>query len=674
MAVTISKEPAFRRQAIARRSCRTGWLMALLLSGVIGCAGLKPNPETQLATAVAKRTITTPQPPGSHRSESDAPIRRLPESTVSEIITSTSLSSFPLAGQPVRQATFQEPSAPGRQSDFSTLSLWERTGVKVDRDSSTASGLHDSPKSLSLTLSQRERGQFSQLGTAAQEPSAAPRASPDATLDRALRPSQPGPSTPPATASPSDALVVPAEPGTPSFNAEAEETQRFPIDLPTALRLAGANNLHIALAAERVEQALAKAQASRAKWLPSLNAGISYNKHDGRIQSTTGEVIEANRGSLYIGGGVGFGRAPLNGGAGGPPRLFVDMSVADLLFELLAARQMVDAAAARQSAVFNMKVLEAALAYQRLVRAHALTAIGEEAVMHATRLVDITAAFAEAGEGYPADAQRARAERARRQGELLEAEEAVDDASTALALVLQLDPTTQLVPTDQDVVPLDLFNQGQPLESLIAQAIAARPDLESAEMLVIASSTKADLEHWRPWLPHLYAGFSGGGFGGNDNSDLKAFSDRSDFDVAAVWQLENFGFGNAARRRGTESQHRQAHLEVQRLRDKIAAEVATAFHRSHSRRRQIDVASPRITATSTSLELNFTGIRGGVLRPIEPQQAIGALVDARTSYLNALLRYNAAQFQLSHAIGLPPYLPESRGSPETEAIPPPVVY
>ncbi|HJN09587.1 MAG TPA: TolC family protein [Pirellulaceae bacterium] len=394
MAVTISKEPAFRRQAMARRSCHIGWLMALLLSGVIGCAGLNPNPETQLATAVAKRTVTTPQPPGSHRSESDAPIRRLPESTVSEIITSASLSSFLLAGQPVRQATFQESSAPGRQSDFSTLSL---------------------------TLSQRERGQFSQLGTAAQEPSAAPRASPDAALDRALRPAQLGPSTPPATASPSDALAVPAEPGTSSFNTEAEETQRFPIDLPTALRLAGANNLHIALAAERVEQALAKAQASRAKWLPSLNAGISYNKHDGRIQSTTGEVIEANRGSLYIGGGVGFGRAPLNGGAGGPPRMFVDMSVADLLFEPLADRQMVDAAAARQSSVFNMKVLEAALAYQRLVHAHALTAIGEEAVVHAMRLVDITAAFAQAGEGYPADAQRARAERARRQGELLEA-------------------------------------------------------------------------------------------------------------------------------------------------------------------------------------------------------------------------------------------------------------
>jgi outer membrane protein TolC len=493
-----------------------------------------------------------------------------------------------------------------------------------------------------------------------------------------LQPIQPGQLTPIAATSPSDQLPDPAEPGT-SDGDEAESTPGFPIDLPTALRLAGANNLHIALAAERVEEALAKAQASRAKWLPSLNAGVTYNKHDGRIQATEGTVIEANRGSLFVGGGVGLGGAPLNGGSGGPPRLFVDMSVADLLFEPLAARQMVDAAAASQSAIFNEKVLEAAIAYQRLVYAQAMIAIRQEAVDNATRLLEITTSFADAGEGFPADAERARAELARREGELLEAEEAVDVASTSLALVLRLDPLTRLVPTDTDVVPVDLFNQGQPLDSLIAQAIAARPDLASAEMLVNATSTRAELEHWRPWLPHVYLGYSGGGFGGNENSDLKAFGGRADFDVAAVWQLENFGFGNAARRRSTESQHRQAHLEVERLRDNIAAEVAMAFHRSNSRRKQIDAAAPRITAASTSLELNFIGIRGGVLRPIEPQQAIGALVDARATYLNALMRYNAAQLQLLYAIGLPPNLPEGgSGLPEdrlsldAEAISPPV--
>lgn len=659
----ISKDRAIRRRATACVHGRARCLAVLLLTVMIGCAMPDKHPETRLSANVLDTPLAPREPQRAQPAESQAKLQRLPATSNDESPGDRFADAYRWIPPPVQLASFQDPESPA--------------------PGNTAPG--------NTTPGNTTPGNTAPGNTTPGNTAASP--------DQALRPVQPAGANPPAaTESPSDALAEPpvplAEPSVPragpgpstsgqAMGHAADQGSGFPIDLPTALRLAGANNLHIALAAERVAQAAAAAQASRAKWLPSLNAGISYNKHDGRIQATDGEVIEANRGSLFVGGGVGLGRAPLNGGAGGPPRLFVDMSVADLLFEPLAARQMVDAAAADQSAVFNEKVLQAALAYQRLVHSHALTAIRQEAVAHATRLADITASFAQAGEGYPADAQRARAELARRQGELLEATETVDDASTALALVLRLDPATRLVPTDQEVVPLDLFVQSQPLESLIAQAIAARPDLESAQMLVSASATKADLEHWRPWLPHLYAGYSGGGFGGNGNSDVKAFSDRSDFDIAAVWQLENFGLGNAARRRNTESQHRQAHLEVDRLRDAIAAEVTTAFHRKNSRRRQIDVALPQITAASNSLELNFTGIRGGVLRPIEPQQAIGALVDARARYLNALTRYNAAQFQLLHAIGLPPYLsedqlpaaniPENDGVPASEAVPPPPV-
>jgi hypothetical protein len=61
-------------------------------------------------------------------------------------------------------------------------------------------------------------------------------------------------------------------------------------------------------------------------------------------------------------------------------------------------------------------------------------------------------------------------------------------------------------------------------------------------------------------MPHLYAGASGGGFGGGEGSDVTNFSDRADFDVAAIWELENFGIGNAARQGEQQSLHRQANL------------------------------------------------------------------------------------------------------------------
>src|SRR5437879_4417313 len=77
------------------------------------------------------------------------------------------------------------------------------------------------------------------------------------------QPSAPAPSRPTA------ALGLPIATDSP-HPAEG----RYPIELVTALRLAGASNLQIGLAAERVRQAQARAQGANALWLPSLTGGV----------------------------------------------------------------------------------------------------------------------------------------------------------------------------------------------------------------------------------------------------------------------------------------------------------------------------------------------------------------------------------------------------------------
>ena len=428
----------------------------------------------------------------------------------------------------------------------------------------------------------------------------------------------------------------------------------FPIDLPTALRLAGANNLQIALASERVEQAYANVAAADAQWVPSLSGGLVYNRHNGRIQGTEGDVREVSRGSLFVGAGAGTGNAPLNAGSSGPARMFVDLSIADVLFDPLAARQVADAVGAQEIAVFNDTLLRAAAAYVELVRAQAQTAVLEEAIRHSQRLVKITSDFARVGEGYEADSQRTAAAQAAWEQQLLRSREETQVASAMLASILRLDPTTTLFATDAQPVPIAMVNEADTLSDLIGQGIAARPEVMRQEALLAESFTRTDQEHWRPWLPHVYAGFSGGGFGGSDGSDIERFSSRSDLDLAAIWELENFGLGNAARRRQRESEHRLAHLAGEQTRDRIAMEVARAYHRVHLRRQQIAAVAPRLTAAERALQLNFDGIRGAELRPIEAQQAIQALIDAKLQQVDSTLDYNAAQFELLRAIGLPP--------------------
>lgn len=104
----------------------------------------------------------------------------------------------------------------------------------------------------------------------------------------------------------------------PASATDGTPADGFAIDLPTALRLAGANNLQIAVAVERVNQAVARSDVADVLWVPSLNAGVVYNRQSGRIQATEGDVIETSRNPLFVGGGAGVANAPLNGGAGGP--------------------------------------------------------------------------------------------------------------------------------------------------------------------------------------------------------------------------------------------------------------------------------------------------------------------------------------------------------------------
>src|SRR5207244_1817471 len=86
---------------------------------------------------------------------------------------------------------------------------------------------------------------------------------------------------------------------------EGDELKRFPIDLATALRLADADNLQVALAREQVAQAMARVDAADVLWLPSLRGGVSYNRHEGAIQAVAGEQFNTSRGALYAGAGAG---------------------------------------------------------------------------------------------------------------------------------------------------------------------------------------------------------------------------------------------------------------------------------------------------------------------------------------------------------------------------------
>ncbi len=438
--------------------------------------------------------------------------------------------------------------------------------------------------------------------------------------------------------------------------------EAYPVDLASVLALGGADNLQIQLVRERVQEAQLNLDKASLMWVPSLRAGIGYNRHDGRLQATEGEVIDAGRNSLFAGVGAGLGSASLAGGASGPARLVVDLSLADVWFEKLAQRQMFGAAVAAQDATYNDTLLAIAVAYFDRVEAGGLLVNAEAALAATDEMADLTEKFAEQGKLAPSEVARTDTQRGLRRRAVEDARRQTVVRNAELVRLLRLDPQMSLVPLEDRIAPVEFIEESVPLDELLSTGLANHPELRRHRHLVAAVGERVRQESWRPWLPHLAVGYGAGSFGGGPSETFENQSGRGDLDAAAVWELQHLGVGNIVSHQRQVSLQRQACFQYQIARDKVRAQIATALADVQSYRRQIDLAVDSVKAAASAYPLSLQRIRGGEGLPIELLQAIRARATAQDAYTKAVTSYNRAQFRLLRAIGQPSGLGEYSGA------------
>ncbi len=176
-----------------------------------------------------------------------------------------------------------------------------------------------------------------------------------------------------------------------------------PIDLNTALRLAGVQNPQLMIARQRVVEAAALRQLAAVQILPSINYGMNYDSHSGTLQQSNGNILAVNRTALY----VGAGSRAIAAGTVSIPGVVLEGNVAVGIFTYLTSRQVVAQRQFTSEAVRNQTFLQTTLAYSELLRAEGRRAIALQVRDEAKRVADLTAAYANAGQGREADAHRA---------------------------------------------------------------------------------------------------------------------------------------------------------------------------------------------------------------------------------------------------------------------------
>jgi outer membrane protein TolC len=429
-----------------------------------------------------------------------------------------------------------------------------------------------------------------------------------------------------------------------------------PIDLDTSLRLAGVQNPELNVARQRVLESVAMRQLAAARFLPSLNPGTNYDSHTGNLQQSNGNILSVQRSAVYVGAGSNAVAA----GSVSIPGVFLGGNTAIGIFGYLESRQLVRRRELENIAVRNQVFLQVTLAYSELLRAEGRLAVGLQSREEARTIAQLTYDYALVGRGRVADANRASTELQRREAYIKQAESEVLTTSARLCEVLNLDPSIRLHPTDAYVVPHPLVPDPIPVQELIALGLLRHPELAAMRVAIIQALLALQGAKALPFSPSFYIGFSAGGFGGGSNLVrplFGGFGGRTDFDVIAYWTLQNLGVGNVAIIRGANANLQIRRFEQIEVLNRVRAHVAEAYARTHARYAQIEINESAVRSSRSSftedLELiRFQGERN--VLPIELLNSFHLLAQARNDYIDAIVDYNRAQFELYVALGQPP--------------------
>ena len=423
------------------------------------------------------------------------------------------------------------------------------------------------------------------------------------------------------------------------------------IDLTTALLLTTGRNPQIAFARARIEESLAQIDRANALKLPSLRAGVNYNKHEGRIQDVAGNVIETSRGSYYS----GLGANAVGAGSPAVPGIVSQFHFADAVFQPRIAQRTACARQAGAEATTNDLLLATAIAYTELLRTEQDLAIATDIVQRSEKLSTTTEKFALVGQGLESDYDRARTEVSLRKSDLIRAQELAAVASSRLAELIRWDAGQRLVPSEAQLTPVQLFDRNASPRELVSLALTKRPELAESRHLVGEAVERLNRERNAPLIPSVLLAASYGGLGGGLGSSLSNYGDRLDADAVAYWEVRQLGVGENAIRREAKSKITQARMREIATMDRIAREVSESHAQVASRSRQIHVVEEAIDAAEKSFTKNWDRIQNGQGLPIEVLQSIQALASSQREYVKVVADHNVAQFTLQRSLGWPIY-------------------
>jgi outer membrane protein TolC len=406
------------------------------------------------------------------------------------------------------------------------------------------------------------------------------------------------------------------------------------IDLPTVLKLAGAQNIEVQIAEAKLKEAQALDNGSVWQLFPTLSPGVSYRNHSGRAQAFDGSVSDVEKQSVAAGGTVQL-----------------QLELGEAIYRRLVAKQVAVAAVHQLEAQRQQTLLQAAQAYFDLSRAHQSIALLEASAktahdFHAQILNGVKAGLAFKGDEYRAFAQLNRAE-----VKLQQARDTAQAAATNLAQILRLKITDALTPADLQPLPLAFDEKKEALDALVQRSIQKRPEIAENEALVEATEAQLKGVTYGPLFPTLGAQYYAGGLGGSTSSSRSDYASSSDTVVTLSWKIGAGGLFDSSRKNAAEALHNQVELKASRTRESITRQVVDAYANVGYLSSQLELLKQGVQASEAGLKLALARKEFAVGVVLEALQSQQDLIQAQLDYLQAVAELNKAQYRLKVAVG-----------------------
>jgi outer membrane protein TolC len=417
--------------------------------------------------------------------------------------------------------------------------------------------------------------------------------------------------------------------------AETTNASAYPIDLPTTLRLAGAQNLEIQIARQRVKEAEAAQSSAVERFFPWIAPAVGYHRRDGVAQSVPSGIISDAHYQSYS------------------PSVAVTAQVdlGDAVYNSLVTKKLVKASDHALEVQRQETILSAAQRYLDLAKSKALAAVAADALKTSHEYEQQLQAAVDAGIAFKGDELRVQTQTKQYQILLRQALEQQRLTAVDLARILHMDPRVELVPLDNGLNRLTLIETNASQETLVERALATRPELRQSSALVAAARDSRNGVVYGPLIPSVTAQALGGGLGGGPDGGPSHFGAVGDYLVGLTWRIGPGGMFDPGRTHATKARLAEAELSDSKLKDDVMSQVVAALARVQSLADQIELAEAKLAAATETLRVTHERKQYGVGIVLEDIQAQQDLERARSDYLESVTEFNKAQYALSKASG-----------------------